>query len=132
MSPVDPDPSRRIPTYPAREPDETIESWATMSTTALAPGWRNIYEGGRPGELIIEAAPAMLHQELAQTTERWKTSRDDDPDSSVRIQSHKEQPRETRVLFARHERGRLSPAEDSTNTYLGACGPGEDATGMYG
>jgi hypothetical protein len=38
-----------------------------MSTTALAPGWRNIYKGEQAGDLIIEAAPAILHQELVQT-----------------------------------------------------------------
>jgi hypothetical protein len=101
-----------------------------MSITALAAGWRNIYRGDNPGELIIEAAPAVLHQELVETTQRWTTSRDDDPDSPVRVQTHTEAPRRTRLLFARHDKGRLAPAETSARTYLGACGPGEDPTKM--
>jgi hypothetical protein len=85
------------------------EEWYTIAVTALPLGWFNVYD--IDGEEHKERCPALLLQEHRKTV---KYDRDKMKTEDVK---HHTAPLDTRVAFAEHENGTLTPAAE-THNYL--------------
>lgn len=123
---------------PAADPTKSktryVQHWETVAVTALPAGWLNVWRAEDGKTVITEPCPALLVQELRETVKCWDVPAPPDSghpyDVQTSVQRH-EPPYEVRVVFASHELGQLNDVTEASN-YLGAVGPGEDATVIYG
>lgn len=100
-----------------------VMHWDTVAVTALPAGWRNVYRGS-DGTAMLSPCPAILLQELRETTKGFDyVGADGRPD--VQMETTKETPPyETRAVFADADGAVLEPADDAIN-YERTLGPGE-------
>jgi hypothetical protein len=84
----------------------SVELWTTIAVTALGPGWENVFAGDCEGDgdgLVVTPCPAVLLQELRETSQWWDEPTGDPATGRFRRRSrskHLQAPYDTRVVFA--------------------------------
>lgn len=89
-----------------------VERWHTIAVTALPSGWRNLHEDPSRTEepQWLEACAAVLLQELRSEDHVTESRRADGARALQTRNVRREQPYETRAVFAAQRGGRLEPA----------------------
>lgn len=107
----------------------TVEHWTTVAVVGLPMGWRNVYRDGEREEPWVWPCPALLLQELRETTHGRDVPTGSSTGAPFRPEfttEHHQPPYETQTVFAeRDDFGGLCAACKASN-YVTTIGPGED------
>lgn len=121
---------RETPGTPARR--WTAKEWRTIAVTPLPSGWRSAYASDTANRKTAEVSwydcPSLLLQELVAERDvvrepldkgRWQTRRG--------RRKERDEPRETRVRFARLEGASPGVEAEESDNYVGTIGPNDNA-----